>query len=64
MASLLSAHISGQKLKNTKDTKDTSALLIAMNCPGYIMQIKVSFDREETLIRTKPPVELLGESLP
>ncbi|HYA85774.1 MAG TPA: LUD domain-containing protein [Nitrospirota bacterium] len=56
----ISAHILERKLKNIKDT---SASLVAMDCPGCIMQIKGGFDKEGTLIRTKHTAELLAESL-
>jgi L-lactate dehydrogenase complex protein LldF len=56
----ISAHILGRKLKNIMDT---SAPIVAMDCPGCIMQIRGGFDRAGTLIWTKHTAELLAESL-
>jgi L-lactate dehydrogenase complex protein LldF len=56
----ISAHILGRKLKNIRDTK---APIVAMDCPGCIMQIKGGFDKEGALVRTKHTAELLAENL-
>jgi L-lactate dehydrogenase complex protein LldF len=56
----IAAHILGRKLKNIKDT---SASMVAMDCPGCIMQIKGGFDKEGTPVRVKHTAELLAETL-
>ena len=54
----ISAPILERKLKNIKDT---GVSVVAMDCPGCIMQIKGGFDKDGTSVRVKHTVELLAE---
>jgi L-lactate dehydrogenase complex protein LldF len=56
----ISSHILGRKLKNISET---SAPMVAMDCPGCIMQIKGGFDKEGAATTVKHTAELLAERL-
>lgn len=56
----ISAPILERKLKNIRDT---GASLVAMDCPGCVMQIKGGFDKEGSAVNVKHTVELLAENL-
>ena len=56
----ISAPILERKLKNIRDT---GASLVAMDCPGCVMQIKGGFDKEGNAVQVKHTVELLAENL-
>ncbi len=56
----ISAPILERKLKNIRDS---GASLVAMDCPGCVMQIKGGFDKEGTAVNVKHTVELLAERL-
>jgi len=56
----ISAPILERKLKNIRDT---GASLVAMDCPGCVMQIKGGFDKEGSAVQVKHTVELLAENL-
>ena len=52
----ISAPILQRKLKNIKDT---GAPLVAMDCPGCVMQIRGGFDQDGATVTVKHTVELL-----
>jgi iron-sulfur cluster protein len=54
----ISAPILERKLKNIKDT---GVSVVAMDCPGCVMQIKGGFDKEGAPVSVKHTVELLAE---
>ena len=54
----ISAPILERKLKNIKDT---GVSVVAMDCPGCVMQIKGGFDKEGASVSVKHTVELLAE---
>lgn len=56
----ISAPILERKLKNIRDT---GASLVAMDCPGCVMQIKGGFDKERSSVEVKHTAELLAERL-
>lgn len=56
----ISAPILQRKLANIRAT---GASLVAMDCPGCVMQIRGGFDKEGGPIRVKHTVELLAERL-
>ncbi len=56
----ISAPILERKLKNIRST---GVSLVAMDCPGCVMQIRGGFDREGSPVRVKHTVELLAEML-
>ena len=56
----ISAPILQRKLKNIINT---GTPLVAMDCPGCVMQIRGGFDKEGNPIRVKHTVELLAERL-
>ena len=56
----ISAPILQRKLANIKGT---GASLVAMDCPGCVMQIKGGLDKEGSPVRVKHTVELLAERL-
>jgi len=56
----ISAVILKRKLQNIQDT---SAGMVAMDCPGCIMQIRGGFDKEGKTIRVKHTAELIAERL-
>ena len=56
----ISAPILQNKLKNIKET---GAPLVAMDCPGCVMQIRGGFDQEGSGVRVKHTAELLAEQL-
>ncbi|QWV94763.1 LUD domain-containing protein [Geomonas oryzisoli] len=56
----ISAPILKRKLKNIKDT---GAPLVAMDCPGCVLQISGGFDQDEAPVRVKHTAELLAERL-
>jgi len=56
----ISAPILKRKLTNIKNT---GASIVAMDCPGCIMQIKGGFDQDGTKVEVKHTVELLAEQL-
>jgi len=56
----ISAPILERKLKNIRDT---GASLVAMDCPGCVMQIKGGLDKEGSAVNVKHTVELLAENL-
>jgi L-lactate dehydrogenase complex protein LldF len=56
----ISAPILERKLKNIRDT---GASLVAMDCPGCVMQIKGGFDKEGSAVQVKHTVELLADNL-
>ncbi|QXE92707.1 L-lactate dehydrogenase (quinone) large subunit LdhH [Geomonas subterranea] len=56
----ISAPILKRKLKNIKDT---GASLVAMDCPGCVLQISGGFDQDGAAVRVKHTAELLAERL-
>jgi L-lactate dehydrogenase complex protein LldF len=56
----ISAPILQNKLKNIKDT---GAPLVAMDCPGCVMQIRGGFDQDGAQVRVKHTAELLADQL-
>jgi len=56
----ISAPILERKLKNIRNT---GASLVAMDCPGCVMQIRGGFDKEGGPIDVRHTVELLAEML-
>jgi L-lactate dehydrogenase complex protein LldF len=54
----ISAPILQRKLKNIKDT---GAPVVAMDCPGCVMQIRGGFDQDGADVRVRHTVELLAE---
>ncbi|UPU34697.1 LUD domain-containing protein [Geomonas paludis] len=56
----ISAPILKRKLKNIKDT---GAPLVAMDCPGCVLQISGGFDQDGAPVRVKHTAELLAERL-
>ncbi|MDD2736430.1 MAG: LUD domain-containing protein [Desulfuromonadaceae bacterium] len=56
----ISAPILQRKLKNIKDT---GAPLVAMDCPGCVMQIRGGIDQDGAAIIVRHTVELLAEQL-
>jgi iron-sulfur cluster protein len=56
----ISAPILEKKLKNIKDT---GCSLVAMDCPGCVMQIKGGFDKQGDPVPVRHTVELLAEML-
>jgi len=56
----ISAPILERKLKNIRETGTS---LVAMDCPGCVMQIKGGFDKEGGPINVRHTVELLSELL-
>jgi L-lactate dehydrogenase complex protein LldF len=56
----ISAPILQKKLKNIKDT---AAPVVAMDCPGCVMQIRGGIDRDGASIMVKHTVEILSEQL-
>ncbi len=56
--------ISGPILKNKlRNIKDTDAPVVAMDCPGCVMQIRGGFDQEGSDIEVRHTVEILAEQL-
>ena len=56
----VSAPILQRKLKNIKDT---GAPVVAMDCPGCVMQIRGGMDQDGAPVQVRHPVELLAERL-
>lgn len=56
----ISAPILKRKLRNIKDT---GAPLVAMDCPGCVMQIRGGFDQQDGGVKVKHTAELLAERL-
>jgi len=56
----ISTPILRRKLQNIKDT---GASLVAMDCPGCVMQIRGGFDQDDSDIKVRHTVELLAEQL-
>ncbi|HTY26077.1 MAG TPA: (Fe-S)-binding protein, partial [Desulfomonilaceae bacterium] len=56
----ISAPILEKKLKNIKDT---GASVVAVDCPGCVMQIKGGFDKQGDPVRVQHTVELMAEML-
>ncbi|MBU5638865.1 LUD domain-containing protein [Geomonas sp. Red69] len=56
----ISAPILKRKLKNIKDT---GASLVAMDCPGCVLQISGGFDQDGAPVRVKHTAELLADRL-
>ncbi|KAB0664199.1 (Fe-S)-binding protein [Oryzomonas japonica] len=56
----LSAPILQRKLHNIKET---GAPVVAMDCPGCVMQIRGGFDQDRADVKVKHTVELLAERL-
>ena len=54
----ISAPILQRKLKNIKDT---SVPVVAMDCPGCVMQIRGGFDKDNAAVTVKHTAELLEE---
>ncbi len=54
----ISAPILQRKLKNIKDT---SVQIVAMDCPGCVMQIRGGFDKDGAAVKVKHTAELLEE---
>jgi Fe-S oxidoreductase len=54
----ISAPILQRKLKNIKDT---SVPIVAMDCPGCVMQIRGGFDKDNAAVTVKHTAELLEE---
>ena len=49
-----------RKLKNIKDT---GAPVVAMDCPGCVMQIRGGLDKDGAAIRVQHTVELIADQL-
>jgi L-lactate dehydrogenase complex protein LldF len=56
----ISAPILRNKLKNIKET---GAPVVAMDCPGCVMQIRGGIDQDGSAVRVKHTAELLAEQL-
>jgi Fe-S oxidoreductase len=56
----ISAPILQRKLKNIKET---GAPLVAMDCPGCVMQIRGGFDQDGAAVKVRHTAELLAEQL-
>ncbi|HBA87892.1 MAG TPA: (Fe-S)-binding protein [Geobacter sp.] len=56
----ISAPILQRKLHNIKET---GAPMVAMDCPGCVLQIRGGFDQEGSAVRVKHTAELLAEQL-
>jgi L-lactate dehydrogenase complex protein LldF len=56
----ISAPILQNKLKNIKDT---GAPMVAMDCPGCVMQIRGGFDQDGSGVRVQHTAELLADQL-
>ncbi|WP_136513847.1 L-lactate dehydrogenase (quinone) large subunit LdhH [Geomonas edaphica] len=56
----ISAPILKRKLHNIKET---GAALVAMDCPGCVMQIRGGFDQDGETVRVRHTAELLAERL-
>ncbi len=56
----ISAPILQRKLKNIKDT---GAPLVAMDCPGCVMQIRGGMDQDGAAVRVQHTVELIADQL-
>jgi len=56
----ISSPILERKLKNIRET---GASVVAMDCPGCVMQIRGGFDKEGTPLSVQHTVELLAEML-
>ena len=56
----ISAPILRNKLKNIRET---GAPVVAMDCPGCVMQIRGGFDQESSAVRVRHSAELLVERL-
>jgi len=56
----ISAPILQRKLKNIKDT---GAPLVAMDCPGCVMQIRGGMDQDGAGVRVRHTVELIAAQL-
>ena len=56
----ISAPILKSKLKHIKDT---GAPLVAMDCPGCVMQIRGGFDQDDSPVKVRHTVELLVDRL-
>jgi Fe-S oxidoreductase len=56
----ISAPILQRKLKNIKDT---GAPVVAMDCPGCVMQIRGGFDQDGAVVKVRHTAELLAEQL-
>ncbi|MGO9014719.1 MAG: L-lactate dehydrogenase (quinone) large subunit LdhH [Dissulfurispiraceae bacterium] len=56
----ISAPILQRKLKNIRDT---SASIVAMDCPGCVMQIKGGFDKEGSAIKVMHTAELIEQQI-
>ncbi len=56
----ISAPILQRKLKNIKDT---GAPIVAMDCPGCVMQIRGGLDQDGANVKVRHTVELLAEQL-
>jgi L-lactate dehydrogenase complex protein LldF len=56
----ISAPILQRKLKNIKET---GAPLVAMDCPGCVMQIRGGMDQDGAAVRVQHTVELIADQL-
>ena len=56
----ISAPILQRKLKNIKDT---GAPIVAMDCPGCVMQIRGGFDQEGAAVQVEHTAQLLADRL-
>ena len=56
----ISKPILGRKLENIKNT---GAPLVAMDCPGCVMQIRGGLDKDGSPVKVKHTVELLADRL-
>jgi len=56
----ISAPILRNKLKNIKDT---GAPIVAMDCPGCVMQIRGGFDQDDSQVKVQHTVQLLVDRL-
>ncbi|MDA8431102.1 MAG: LUD domain-containing protein [Geobacteraceae bacterium] len=56
----ISAPILQRKLKNIKDT---GAAIVAMDCPGCVMQIRGGMDQDGAAVQVRHTAELLAEQL-
>jgi iron-sulfur cluster protein len=56
----ISAPILQRKLKNIKET---GAPVVAMDCPGCVMQIRGGFDQDDAAVKVRHTAEILAEQL-
>jgi Fe-S oxidoreductase len=50
-------------LRKLQNIKDTGSSLVAMDCPGCVMQIRGGIDQDGAAIKVKHTVELIADQL-